>query len=46
MWSVFVAIARKSTRNLEACAEAGLIEQILNRLPEADDIVAGLLPIY
>ncbi|OUC41076.1 hypothetical protein D917_03649 [Trichinella nativa] len=41
MWCVFIGIARKSHRNLEACAESGLIRALLGRLPDAEDVVAG-----
>lgn len=37
------AILRKSTRNLQACTEVGLIEKILVRLSAADEMLAGLL---
>ena len=41
IWSVFIAILRKSVRNLQACTDVGLIEHILHRLPHAEPIVAG-----
>jgi len=37
------AILRKSTRNLQACTEVGLIEKILLRLSAADEMLAGQL---
>uniref|UniRef100_A0A8D8UFC3 Neurobeachin n=1 Tax=Cacopsylla melanoneura TaxID=428564 RepID=A0A8D8UFC3_9HEMI len=43
IWSVFIAILRKSVRNLQACTDIGLIEHVLNRLPHADPVVADLL---
>ena len=43
LWSHFTAILRKSTRNLQACTEVGLIERVLHKLPQADDMVADLL---
>ncbi|KAL1229487.1 putative neurobeachin [Trichinella spiralis] len=43
MWCVFIGIARKSHRNLEACAESGLIRALLGRLPDAEDVVADFL---
>lgn len=43
IWSVFIAILRKSVRNLQACTEVGLIEHVLHRLPMADAVVAGTL---
>jgi len=39
------AILRKSTRNLQACTEVGLIEKILLRLSAADEMLAGPLLI-
>lgn len=36
------AILRKSTRNLQACTEVGLIEKVLLRLSSADEMLAGL----
>lgn len=41
IWSVFIAILRKSVRNLQACTEVGLIEHVLLRLNRADVVVAG-----
>ncbi|XP_066979945.1 uncharacterized protein [Macrobrachium rosenbergii] len=43
IWSVFIAILRKSVRNLQACTEVGLITHVLQRLPQADNVVADLL---
>uniref|UniRef100_A0A146M1B0 Neurobeachin n=1 Tax=Lygus hesperus TaxID=30085 RepID=A0A146M1B0_LYGHE len=43
IWSVFIAILRKSVRNLQACTEVGLIEHVLHRLTKADPVVADLL---
>ncbi|XP_063239810.1 neurobeachin isoform X3 [Bacillus rossius redtenbacheri] len=43
IWSVFIAILRKSVRNLQACTDVGLIEHVLNRLCQAETIVADLL---
>ncbi|ODN02477.1 Neurobeachin [Orchesella cincta] len=43
IWSVFIAILRKSVRNLQACTDVGLIEHILLRLPHAEPVVADLL---
>lgn len=40
---MFVAIARKSHRNLECCIEAELTDKVLNRLTDCDDVVASLL---
>uniref|UniRef100_A0A1I8AI95 Putative neurobeachin homolog n=1 Tax=Steinernema glaseri TaxID=37863 RepID=A0A1I8AI95_9BILA len=43
IWSVFVAIARKSNRNLEACSRVGLITKVLDRLPLADNVISDFL---
>ncbi|XP_075235222.1 A kinase anchor protein rugose [Lycorma delicatula] len=43
IWSVFIAILRKSVRNLQACTDVGLIEHVLLRLSQADSVVADLL---
>ncbi|KAK9869980.1 hypothetical protein WA026_006077 [Henosepilachna vigintioctopunctata] len=43
IWSVFIAILRKSVRNLQACTDVGLIEHVLKRLRNADAVVADLL---
>lgn len=43
IWSVFIAILRKSVRNLQACTDVGLIEHVLHRLQMADSVVADLL---
>ncbi|XP_035272744.1 lipopolysaccharide-responsive and beige-like anchor protein isoform X2 [Anguilla anguilla] len=43
VWSIFSAILRKSLRNLQACTEAGLIEQLLTRLHRADCVIADLM---
>ncbi|XP_065076465.1 neurobeachin isoform X14 [Ochlerotatus camptorhynchus] len=43
VWSVFIAILKKSVRNLQACTEIGLIEHVLARLQRAEPIVADLL---
>ena len=39
IWSVFIAILRKSTRNLQACTQICLIEHLLNRLPGAPQVL-------
>lgn len=41
IWSVFIAILRKSVRNLQACTDVNLIEHVLLRLSRADTVVAG-----
>ena len=43
VWSVFTAILKKSVRNLQACAEVGLMEHLLRRLPDAPPLVVDLL---
>ncbi|XP_048511859.1 neurobeachin isoform X4 [Athalia rosae] len=43
IWSVFIAILRKSVRNLQACTDVGLIEHVLHRLTRAETVVADLL---
>ncbi|XP_017878449.1 neurobeachin isoform X11 [Ceratina calcarata] len=43
IWSVFIAILRKSVRNLQACTDVGLIEHVLLRLSRAETVVADLL---
>lgn len=43
LWSVFIAILRKSIRNLQACTEASLMEHLLSRLPHAPPLVVDLL---
>lgn len=45
IWSVFIAILRKSVRNLQACTDVGLIEHVLKRLRNADVVVAGKHPL-
>lgn len=43
LWSIFTATLKKSVRNLQACAEVGLMEHLLKRLPEAPPLVVDLL---
>lgn len=43
IWSVFIAILKKSVRNLQACTDVGLIEHVLARLSHAETVVAGEL---
>nr|XP_006812132.1 PREDICTED: neurobeachin-like [Saccoglossus kowalevskii] len=40
---MFIAIIRKSVRNLQACTEVGLIEYTLKRLKDDHDIISDLL---
>ncbi|KAL1438238.1 hypothetical protein MTO96_048319 [Rhipicephalus appendiculatus] len=42
VWSVFIAILKKSMRNLQACTEVGLIEHILQRFSQVEEVVADL----
>ncbi|XP_037545772.1 lipopolysaccharide-responsive and beige-like anchor protein [Nematolebias whitei] len=43
IWSIFTAILKKSVRNLQACTEVGLIQQVLQRISAADSMIADLL---
>ncbi|KAL3091322.1 hypothetical protein niasHS_007115 [Heterodera schachtii] len=43
IWSVFVAIIRKSFLNLGAATESGLISRILDLLPSANSVTSDLL---
>ncbi|XP_010121203.1 PREDICTED: lipopolysaccharide-responsive and beige-like anchor protein, partial [Chlamydotis macqueenii] len=43
VWSMFTAILKKSIRNLQACTEVGLVEQVLKRIDKADNMIADLL---
>ncbi|NXO25873.1 LRBA protein, partial [Cisticola juncidis] len=43
VWSLFTAILKKSIRNLQACTEVGLVEQVLSRIHRADSMIADLL---
>ncbi|XP_028967428.1 neurobeachin [Galendromus occidentalis] len=43
LWSVLCAILKKSVRNLQACTEVSLIEQILARMSNVDQVVADLV---
>ncbi|XP_066574555.1 lipopolysaccharide-responsive and beige-like anchor protein isoform X2 [Amia ocellicauda] len=43
VWSIFTAILKKSIRNLQACTEIGLIEQVLMRIDKTDSMIADLL---
>ncbi|XP_037830524.1 lipopolysaccharide-responsive and beige-like anchor protein isoform X5 [Kryptolebias marmoratus] len=42
VWSIFTAILKKSVRNLQACTEVGLIQQVLQRISTADSMIADL----
>lgn len=39
---MFIAILRKSVRNLQACTDVGLIEHVLVRLQRSETVVAGM----
>lgn len=41
VWSMFTAILKKGIRNLQACTEVGLVEQVLKRIDRADNMIAG-----
>ncbi|XP_059821003.1 lipopolysaccharide-responsive and beige-like anchor protein [Hypanus sabinus] len=43
VWSIFIAILKKSVRNLQACTDAGLIELVLKRIDRANNMIADLL---
>ncbi|XP_028289645.1 lipopolysaccharide-responsive and beige-like anchor protein isoform X2 [Gouania willdenowi] len=43
IWSIFTAILKKSVRNLQACTEVGLIQQVLHRISATDSMIADLL---
>nr|XP_054754250.1 lipopolysaccharide-responsive and beige-like anchor protein [Lytechinus pictus] len=40
---MFVAILRKSYLNLQACSEVSIIEKLVQRLPNSDEMIADLL---
>ncbi|GAA6080356.1 neurobeachin a isoform X1, partial [Tachysurus ichikawai] len=40
IWSMFTAILRKSMRNLQTCTEVGLIQQVLQKMSNVDDMIA------
>lgn len=43
IWSLFLAVMKKSNRNLEACTRVGLVSKVLELLPEAPPLLADLL---
>ncbi|VDN02614.1 unnamed protein product [Thelazia callipaeda] len=43
VWSVFIGVIKKSTRNMQACSTIGLTSQILDRLSDTDAVVSDLL---
>lgn len=42
IWSMFTAILKKSIRNLQICTEVSLVEQVLQRIDTADNMIAGM----
>nr|XP_020447361.1 lipopolysaccharide-responsive and beige-like anchor protein isoform X3 [Monopterus albus] len=43
VWSIFTAILKKRVRNLQACTDVGLIQQVLQRISTTDSMIADLL---
>uniref|UniRef100_A0A8C2Z5C2 Neurobeachin n=1 Tax=Cyclopterus lumpus TaxID=8103 RepID=A0A8C2Z5C2_CYCLU len=43
VWSIFTAVLKKSVRNLQACTDVGLIQQVLQRISTTDSMIADLL---
>ncbi|XP_031416111.1 lipopolysaccharide-responsive and beige-like anchor protein isoform X3 [Clupea harengus] len=43
VWSIFTAILKKSVRNLQACTEVALIQQVLDRVDKTDSMIADLM---
>ncbi|KAM9769828.1 lipopolysaccharide-responsive and beige-like anchor protein isoform 4-T4 [Menidia menidia] len=43
IWSIFTAILKKSVRNLQACTDVGLIQQVLQHISVTDSMIADLL---
>lgn len=43
VWSIFTAILKKSVRNLQACTDVGLIQQVVQRISTTDSMIADLL---
>ncbi|XP_065812969.1 lipopolysaccharide-responsive and beige-like anchor protein isoform X1 [Labrus bergylta] len=43
VWSIFTAILKKSVRNLQACTDVVLIQQVLERISTTDSMIADLL---
>lgn len=41
VWSIFTAILKKSVRNLQACTDVGLIQEVLLRISTTDSMIAG-----
>ncbi|ELW50425.1 Lipopolysaccharide-responsive and beige-like anchor protein [Tupaia chinensis] len=40
---MFTAILKKSIRNLQVCTEVGLVEKVLGKIEQADNMIADLL---
>lgn len=43
VWSMFIAMLRKSVRNLQTSTEVGLIKQVLLKMNSVDDMIAGMM---
>ncbi|XP_051994075.1 lipopolysaccharide-responsive and beige-like anchor protein isoform X2 [Xyrauchen texanus] len=43
VWSMFTAVLKKSLRNLQACTEISLIQLVLQRIDQADNMIADLM---
>ncbi|XP_067260668.1 lipopolysaccharide-responsive and beige-like anchor protein isoform X4 [Chanodichthys erythropterus] len=43
VWSMFTAVLKKSLRNLQACTDIGLIQLVLQRIDQADTMIADLV---
>jgi hypothetical protein len=41
LWSIFIAILRKSQINLQICVENGFIETMLGELEDSNEVCAG-----
>ncbi|XP_071786935.1 neurobeachin-like isoform X3 [Asterias amurensis] len=43
IWSMFIAILRKSLLNLQACTEVSLIQKLVNKLQSCNEMLSDLL---
>ncbi|XP_043340655.1 lipopolysaccharide-responsive and beige-like anchor protein isoform X1 [Cervus canadensis] len=43
VWSMFTAVLKKSIRNLQICTEVGLVEKVLGKIENVDNMIADLL---
>lgn len=43
IWSMFIAMLRKSVRNLQTSTEVGLIKQVLLKMNSVEDMIAGMM---